>query len=150
MAFSALLKVKGGLEDGYNVLECDYEFSQMEDSMTYKPATDVKGGKINFSILSLDKSIEKFFYGWMFSKDEVKDGEFIFPIWTKGKGTSDVTLSEKILKFENAFCIKLSEKFSNLYLDKDETPTGMIMNISLSATKIIFTGEEFTNNEIDS
>ena len=39
MAFSAILKVDGGHGDGYNVLECDYEFSQMDDSMTHKPAT---------------------------------------------------------------------------------------------------------------
>ena len=147
MALSAILTVDGGRSEGYNILECDYEFLQMDESMTHKPATDVQGGKINFTILSLDKYHDKFFYSWMFSKDEVRDGEFKFPIWTKAGDTS--TLSEKIMKFEKAFCIKVKERFSNLYLDNNETPTGMIMDVTLSATKIIFAEEEFTNNEID-
>jgi len=147
MAISGTLKIDGGRKVGYNVLECDYEFSQQDESTTHKPATDVRGGKINFTIHSLDKMQEGFFYSWMFSKDEVRNGEFSFPIWTTPGDTSE--LGEKVLRFEDAFCIKLYERFSNQYLDNTETPTAMTMNITLSATKILFTNEKFTNNELD-
>ena len=147
MALLATLKIDGGRSEGYNILECEYEFSQLDEPMTMKPISDVKGGKINFTMLSLDKKDEDFFYSWMFDKSEVKDGEFTFPIWIR-EGSAIVP-SEKKMKFEKAFCLFLNEKYSNLYLDDGETPTGMVMRITLSATKIKFSGGPFTNSEID-
>ena len=149
MALSAKLKIDGGRSEGYNVLECEYEFSQLDEPMTMKPISDVKGGKINFTMLSLDKKDEDFFYSWMFDKSEVKDGEFTFPIWIREGKDNVIVASEKKMKFEKAFCLFLNEKYSNLYMDDGETPSGMVMRITLSATTIKFSDKTFTNSEID-
>ena len=143
MSFLATLKIEGkGVT--YNILKCEYTIEQDVDD-NKKPIAIPSGGTIEFTIFAPDDS-DTFFHEWILSKSDGKNGEFKFPILVDG-----VNLKYKTLKFEKTHCTRLVEKFSNLYLDDDETPTQMLMEITLQATELTFGGdanqEKYTNNE---
>jgi len=133
MALNGTLKISGK-ESEYNVLECEYEFNQPVDS-NGKPSANPRGGLINFTILAPDES-DTLFYEWMFSKAEVKQGKFIFPI------TVGTDHNKKILEFEFGHCIHLYEYFNN------QNSIQMYMKITVSAAIIKFGKAVYTNNEL--
>jgi len=134
MALAATLQLDGkGAE--YNVLECDYEFNQPIDS-NGKPSGNPRGGLIRFTILAPDKN-NTTFHEWMLNKSEMKNGVFKFDI------TIGTELSQKVLEFKYAHCIRLYEHFNN------QESVQMIAKITLSAAHISFGGGAvFTNNEM--
>ena len=90
----------------YGIVECKYRFYQACDS-TGKPSTRPRGGAITFVMPALSDD-NVFFYKWMFSKTEVKNGVFTFTVWSKQNKQSYKTVS-----FENAYCINLADYFND-------------------------------------
>ena len=135
MAIIANLKLDGK-EPGYNLIECEYEFDQPIDD-NGKPCADPSGGIITFTILAPSEN-DTTFHEWMLSRTNVKKGEIEFTI------TVGAEKSKKILKFEQAHCIKLNEYFNS------QNPIQMLAKITLSAAVISFgkKGTTFTNNEL--
>lgn len=113
-------------KDYYNVQDCDYEFSLPCDN-NYKPSTtECRGGLINFSLLSLNES-NTHFHEWMFNSSKRISGRFEFDVSDGKKGKL-----VKTVLFQNAYCIRLSEYFSN------DDALHMLMRITISAASIDF------------
>lgn len=134
MALEAKLDIDG---KKYDLIECEYEFSQpiKENRM---PAGRTGGGIIHFTILSPDDS-NTMFHAWMMDKTLHKNGTIVFSV------VKDAKTSKKSLKFENAYCIRLHEYFSK------HNSSEMLMRITISASKVKFGSGgnvEFTNEYI--
>ena len=124
----------------YNVQDCDYEFIKPVDS-NYKPCADVKGGIINFTLLS-DNEEDLNFHNWMLNIGEAHLGWFELPV-TAGiaRGGKPKT---KAVQFVGAYCVRLSEYFSNNNAEQ------MHMRITIVAPIIQFSeNTKFVNNAID-
>lgn len=125
----------GGLMGGsesYNIIECEYQFSQSIDE-TGKPTSRPRGGTITFVLPTVEDD-DSFFYDWMFNKSETHSGQFVFTIYGKNNRRR-----LKHLKFTNAYCIDLKEYFS------DNDSRLMYMTIVLSAEKIELSKAVFDN-----
>jgi len=134
MALGATLTLEGRLPE-YNVLECEYEFTQPVDS-NGKPSGNPRGGLIHFTILAPDED-NPIFHEWMLNKSEMKEGVFKFEI------TVGTEHTQKVLTFKYAHCIHLYEYFNS------QNTVQMYTKITLSAAVISFgKGADFTNNEL--
>ena len=129
----------------YDVRSLDYElFKQYNNSN--KPSGAPEGGIINFTILSPTK--ENFeFHNWLLDvktsgnmvQHQQKSGKFFLPIT---HGTEQVT---KTLKFENAYCVHLSEYYSGT----DSSQMSMRIRISAQIIKFDEEGQvKFKNKTI--
>lgn len=122
MAIAATLKIEGKKYD--TVIDVDYQFTQAID-ITGRPSDRPRGGVIQLSLPSPDDD-NLFFHEWMRNMDSVHDGEIIFSVNSKG------TISDKTLKFTDAYCIGLHEHF-------DRTDSGaMIMQLTIATGSITF------------
>ncbi|MBR2233088.1 MAG: hypothetical protein IJ891_12105 [Prevotella sp.] len=98
-------KLKIGQKE-YGSVQCEYEFRQACDD-TSMPSSRPRGGTLTFVMPSTSDD-DLFFYKWMFSKTEAKNGTFTFSVWAKQNKQS-----YKTLEFENAYCIQLSDFFND-------------------------------------
>lgn len=116
------------------VQDMDYEIFRPYDN-NYKPSANPRGGLINFTILSPNE-FDHFFHNWM-NKGEKHNARFRLPVRTGHWSQID---------FEDAYCVRLSEYYSN-----SDSGYNMLMRLTISAPTIKFgVGEEvvFTNNEL--
>lgn len=98
MSFLAKLELDGNT---YNILECNYSFSQSTDS-TGKPQGMPEGGMIN---LRLESTGNPELLGWMLDHSKTKDGKIIY-------FRRDAMSKLQELNFEKAFCISFVERFN--------------------------------------
>lgn len=133
MALHGQLKIDGRK---YGVVQAQYEFNQMLDE-TNKPKTRPQGGTITF-VMPATNDDDLFFYKWMFSKTEVKDGEFKFTVWTYHNKRSF-----KTVQFENAYCVGLKDYFN------DSDSKLMYTTVTIAAEKILIgeSGDVTFDNE---
>ena len=103
MALQGQLKIG---QKAYGIVQCEYEFRQLCDPSS-KPTTRPQGGNIVF-VMPATSDDDLFFYKWMFSKTEVKNGVFTFTVWSKQNKQSYKTVS-----FENAYCIGLEDFYND-------------------------------------
>lgn len=115
-SFAATFELDG---KEYDVLSCVYSFGQATDEKG-RPASDVQGGTINLQIASPEDSSV---LGWMIDPYAKKKGSIIFK-----RIDQDSKLKE--LKFEDAYCVGLSESFSA------NSSSQMTMSLNISAKKI--------------
>lgn len=119
----------------YNVLECEYEFTQAVD-ITGRPSDRPRGGMINIIITSPDDS-DLMFHEWMKEKNTTKDGQIALKV---NKDNMD---ANKSILFKDAYCVRLYEYYNN------NNSIQMYMKISIMAGSIIFgnknNGCEFVN-----
>ena len=126
----------------YNVQDFDYELNKPYEN-NYKPSANVRGGIINFTLLS-DNEDDLYFHNWIFNIEEVHNGWFMLPV-TAGLARNQLNKPKyKRVEFEGAYCIRLSEFYSN------SDPEQMHMRISIVAPEIKF-GEKtvFGNDAIN-
>ena len=110
----------------YNILECEYEFTQAVDH-TGRPTDRTRGGLINVVIASPDDS-DLTLHEWMRDKDTTKDG-------TIRLNVNHENLSKgKTIEFKDAYCVRLYEYFNN------NNSVQMYMKLSMMAGTIIFGG----------
>jgi len=125
MAHTAELKIENKT---YNIIECEYELEQpIQDNG--QPAGQPGGGIIEFTLLTPTDE-DPFLYAWMRSSTEKKDGQVVFSITNVGK------MADKTIKFEKAYCIKLSEHFN-----KHDDESQMLTKITISADTITLAGK---------
>lgn len=103
MALHGCLKI-GGRK--YGVVACSYSFQQQLDN-TGTPSTRPMGGEIQMTIPATSDD-DMFFYNWMFNKSEVKAGILRFRIYA-----DDNKPVYKTVAFANAYCVFLSDSFSD-------------------------------------
>lgn len=117
MALGAELNIDG---IKYDILECEYEFTQpIKDNG--QPAGRPNGGLIHLVTFSQDDN-NMFFQEWMTNKTDRKNGKITFTLKNK--------LTNKTVSFENAYCIRLYEYFNK------HNDTEMFMKITISSSKI--------------
>jgi len=129
MAHEAKLKIES---KEYNVVECDYKFTQPIKE-NGQPAGFTTGGIIHVSIVAPDND-DTLLHAWMESSIDHKDGTINFVVVDSNNP------STKTLKFEHAYCIGLEEIFNR---KNDEQ---MMTKITISAPKMTFgnSGNEVT------
>lgn len=126
MPFKATLDVDGNT---YRVLQCSYLVDRDVDQFG-KPASDVRGGKID---LEIESSGETTFFEWAVSKFTRKNGSVTFV-----KPDEDAEL--KVLEFEDAYMVSYKESFGSM------GETGMVESFTVSAKKIMMGGAELEND----
>lgn len=121
MAFIANLNIEGR---SYQVMECDYEFSQEVD-VTGRVSDRPRGGLINVVIVSPDDS-DLSLHEWMRDKETLKSGSLVLFV------NRDATFASKTVRFDDAYCVRLYEYFNN------QNSMPMYTKISIMAQSIIF------------
>ncbi|MGN0236886.1 MAG: type VI secretion system tube protein TssD [Lepagella sp.] len=121
MGLQGSLKIGGRT---YQVVECEYKFSQTIDT-TGKPTSRPQGGEITLVIPSTNDD-DMFFYNWMFHKSETKSGILRFRLYS-----NDNKISYKTVSFANAYCIGLRDYFN------DNDAKLMYTTIKISAQAIM-------------
>ncbi|MCJ1809090.1 type VI secretion system tube protein TssD [Flavobacterium covae] len=99
MSFLAKLELDGNT---YNILSCDYNFTQQIDA-TGKPEGMPQGGEIFIRIESTGKPD---FLDWMLDHSQTKNGTITF-------FRRDAMSKLQELKFEKAYCIFFEEHFTS-------------------------------------
>lgn len=128
MALAGILKIES---KEYNILECEYEFTQAVDH-TGRPTDRTRGGLINI-VIEAPADSNLVLHEWMRDKDSVKDGTITLTV------NQDYVDSKKTIQFKDAYCVRLYEYFNN------NNSVQMYMKLSIMAGTVIF-GEncEFT------
>lgn len=126
MAMTGTLKIES---NEYEVLECEYEFTQAVDH-TGRPTDRTRGGLINLVTYAPDDS-DTMLHEWMRDKDTIKDGTISLTI-----NTSNVN-SKKTIKFKDAYCVRLYEYFNN------NNSVQMYLKLSIMAGSVTFGNCEF-------
>jgi hypothetical protein len=112
----------------YNVIECDYEFTQ-EIDITQKPCARPKGGIINVVVESMS---DRELIQWMIAPGNVRSGDLIFY-------KDDAAQTKlKTLSFKEAICIRLHERFSSFGNEP------MLTSISFVAKEMTLDGVSYT------
>ncbi len=122
MAIQGVLRIGG---KKYDVVECEYEFTQAIDN-TGKPTSRPMGGQITF-VMPATSDDDVFFYKWMVHKTEVKSGTFRFCVYS-----NDNKPSYKNVEFMNAYCIRLKDYFN----DHDSKLMYTTVTISAEAIRV--------------
>lgn len=132
MAADSYLEIEN---HSYNVLECEYEFTQAVD-ITGRPSDRPRGSMIHIIIAAPDDS-DLMFHEWMRDKNMIKDGHIKLMV------NKDQEISFKNIYFRDAYCVKLYEYFNN------NNSMQMYMKINIMAGSVIFgnknSGCEFVN-----
>ena len=133
MALTATLEIEN---KKFDVKELDYEIS-LPYNNSRKPSAVPQGGDISFTILSPKKNT-LLFHNWLLkSSYNALSGKFILPI------THNTEYMEKVLIFENAYCVRIHESYSS------SNPSQMYMRITITAGIIDFGGGAvFSNNNL--
>ena len=107
----------------YNILECEYEFTQAVDH-TGRPTDRPRGGLINIVIVAPDDT-DLQLHEWMRDKDSTKDGTIVLEV------NRDAVKALKTIKFEEAYCIRLYEYFN----DNNALPMYLKLSIMASSSR---------------
>lgn len=128
MALAGTLKIES---KEYNILECEYEFTQAVDH-TGRPTDRTRGGLINI-VIEAPADSNLVLHEWMRDKDAVKDGTITLTV------NQDHIDSKKTIDFKDAYCVRLYEYYNN------NNSVQMYMKLSIMAGTIIFGNScEFT------
>jgi len=119
MAHTALLRLKS---KEYNVIACEYEFTQPVKE-NGQPCGHPVCGLIRITIVSPDDN-DLFLHDWMRSATDHKDGEIIFSVVDTGKP------SVKTMHFKRGYCVRLRERFD------PHANEQMLTRITISAAEI--------------
>lgn len=111
----------------YNILDCDYEFTQEIDG-SGKPCAMPKCGIIN---LVMESMSDPAMIQWMLAPGNVRSGKITF------YKDDSATAKLKTLTFKQAICVHLQERFSSY----GESP--MILNISFVAKEVSLDGVNY-------
>ncbi len=112
----------------YNVLECSYALHQPRDGEG-RPTGRPKGGQIK---LVLESDSDTNLFHWMREPAMTKSGSVVF-------FKNDAMAHQKVLEFENAFCLDLIERF----ISDNREP--MKTTVVISAQSIKMNGVDFNN-----
>lgn len=123
MALKATFEIEGSNVE-YDVIECEYEFTQEIDS-NGRPSESPKGGLINITIVAPDDT-DLIFHEWMRDKFASKEGVITFIV------NNNHVESTRYVGFRDAYCVGLSENFNK------ENDSQMIMKLTISAGVIKF------------
>ncbi|TPN81235.1 type VI secretion system tube protein TssD [Aquimarina algicola] len=126
MSFLSKLHIDG---EEFNVLEFEFSVEQSVDESN-RPCARPKGGVIEMLIESNTKVD---FFEWSKSSSATKDGRIEFY-------RRDNISSLKKLQFNEAYCIKYTEKFNSI----DNEPLKIFLKIS--AKELTMRGTTLTNN----
>lgn len=102
MALAGNLKIES-ME--YDILECEYEFTQAVDH-TGRPTDRPRGGLINI-VIKAPSNDDLMLHEWMRDKDATKDGTINLTV------NSDNVDKPKTIQFKDAYCVRLYEYFNN-------------------------------------
>ncbi|MBR0054630.1 MAG: hypothetical protein IJP65_04945 [Bacteroidales bacterium] len=128
MALAGTLKIES---KEYNILECEYEFTQAVDH-TGRPTDRTRGGLINI-VIEAPADSNLVLHEWMRDKDAVKDGTITLTV------NQDHVDSKKTIDFKDAYCVRLYEYYNN------NNSVQMYMKLSIMAGTVIFGNScEFT------
>ena len=108
----------------YEVLECEYEFTQAVDH-TGRPTDRTRGGMINVVIVAPDDN-DLSLHEWMRDKDTTKD-DTIKLVVNQGN-----VFKDKTIKFKDAYCVRLYEYFNN------NNSVQMYLKLSMMAGTVAF------------
>lgn len=121
MALAGTLKIES---KEYNILECEYEFTQAVDH-TGRPTDRTRGGLINI-VIEAPADSNLVLHEWMRDKDAVKDGTITLTV------NQDHVDSKKTIDFKDAYCVRLYEYYNN------NNSVQMYMKLSIMAGTVIF------------
>jgi hypothetical protein len=113
----------------YNVVDCDYEFTQEVDD-SGKPCAMPKCGRINVVMESMS---DPAMIQWMLAAGNVRSGKITF------YKDDSATAKLKTLSFKQAICVHLKESFTSY----GESP--MITNVSFVAKEVSLDGVDYTS-----
>ncbi|MCX6270840.1 MAG: type VI secretion system tube protein TssD [Bacteroidetes bacterium] len=128
MTFKAELKFNDS-KFIYNVLECDYDFTQQID-ITGKPSAKPRGGIVNVVV---ESKSDPELMEWMVALSNVRSGEITF-FKDDAPGVKLKTLS-----FKEAFCIRFQEKYTST------GPNPMIASFSFTAKEVTVDGVTYSS-----
>lgn len=131
MALTGILKIEN---KEYDILECEYEFTQAVDH-TGRPTDRTRGGLINIVISAPDDD-NLMLHEWMRDKDAVKDGTINLTV------NSNNVDKPKTIEFKDAYCVRLYEYFNN------NNSVQMYLKLSIMAGIVVF-GKSCTFTLID-
>lgn len=131
MALTGILKIES---KEYDILECEYEFTQAVDH-TGRPTDRTRGGLINIVISAPDDD-NLMLHEWMRDKDAVKDGTINLTV------NSNNVDKPKTIEFKDGYCVRLYEYFNN------NNSVQMYMKLSIMAGTVVF-GKNCTFTLID-
>lgn len=131
MALTGILKIES---KEYDILECEYEFTQAVDH-TGRPTDRTRGGLINIVISAPDDD-NLMLHEWMRDKDAVKDGTINLTV------NSNNVDKPKTIEFKDAYCVRLYEYFNN------NNSVQMYLKLSIMAGIVVF-GKSCTFTLID-
>ncbi len=126
MSFLSKLHLDG---EEFNILQCEFSIEQSVDESN-RPCARPKGGVIEMLIESNTKLD---FFEWSISSSATKNGEISF-------SRRDNISTLKKLQFNEAYCIKYTEKFNST----DNEPLKIFLRIS--AKELVMRGTTLTNN----
>ena len=121
MALEGSLKIEN---KKYDILECEYEFTQAIDH-TGRPTDRTRGGIINI-VIAAPSNDDLTLHKWMRDKETTKDGTISLCVSQNSK------FKDKTIIFKDAYCIRLYEYYNN------NNSTQMYMKLSVMAGTIIF------------
>ena len=121
MALTGILTIDSAK---YEVLECEYEFTQAVDH-TGRPTDRTRGGMINVVIVAPDDN-DLSLHEWMRDKDTTKDGTIKLVV---NQGN---VFKDKTIKFKDAYCVRLYEYFNN------NNSVQMYLKLSMMAGTVAF------------
>jgi hypothetical protein len=113
----------------YNVIDCDYEFTQDIDK-SGKPCALPKFGKINVVVETMS---DPALIQWMMAPGNVRSGKITF------FKDDSATAKLKSISFKQAICVYLKESFTSY----GESP--MITNMSFVAKEASVDGVDYTS-----
>lgn len=121
MALAGKLKIES---KEYDILECEYEFTQAVDH-TGRPTDRTRGGLINIVIVAPDDD-NLVFHEWMRDKDTTKDGSINLTV------NNNNVDKPKTIEFKDAYCVRLYEYFNS------NNSVQMYMKLSMMAGTVKF------------
>jgi hypothetical protein len=121
MALTAKLEIGNKT---YNLLECEYEFTQSVDQ-TGRPSDRARGGLINV-ILAAPGNSDLTLHEWMRDKNTTKNGTITLLV-----NVNNVDV-KKTISFQDAYCVRLYEYFNG------NNAVQMYIKISIQAGTIKF------------
>lgn len=121
MALVGKLKIES---ENYDILECEYEFTQAVDH-TGRPTDRPRGGLINI-VICAPANDNLMLHEWMRDKDAVKDGTINLTVNSNNED------KPKTIEFKDAYCVRLYEYFNN------NNSVQMYTKLSIMAGTVVF------------
>ena len=123
-----------GMSRDFDVIECEYEFSQSVDQ-TGKPSSRASGGIIHVVLENAEDTSP--IANWMFNEFEKKSGNITF------------TLSDEKTKkivFTEGVCVSYHELFNMRDVNIETNKPSMLLKLSITANTIMIGTAMYSNN----